>query len=445
MGEVMTAEAGAEVKADGPAVAPELSVAAAAPVAAPPGCPVHAYAPFDHDGMHPFFDEVRPAAPIFWSEALGYWVMTRRDDILSVLRAPQKFSAEIATQPLAPWPQAALDVLKARNFTNMALQVACDPPRHTHFRTISQGFLNLKNFLTYEDRFRALVRGYIARIEGQLQEGPEVDLVDSCFYEFPAQVVFELLGETDFDPRQIKKWGDMRLNMIWGEPSEDEAVAAAHDLADFWDYTVDLVARRKAAPGSDYPSYLLAKRGGDDAVMTENEIASLVFGLLLAGHETTTNAAGNLFLTLMQNRAEWEKLVADPSLIPGAVEEGLRYAASVVAWRRTAKEDMEICGQQIRKGDRILMGFASASRDESRFEDPGRFDICRRNAKDHLAFGNGIHFCLGAPLARLELKILLEEFTARFPAMRLSPEHANDWTRTIAFRGPDRVLVRPEG
>ena len=435
-----------EVLETAPDVAPELAAVAAGPVAAPPGCPVRGYAPFDHDGMHPFFDGVRAETPIFWSEALGYWVLTRRDDILSVLRAPQNFSAEIATQPLAPWPQAALDLLKSRNFTNMALQVACDPPRHSHFRAISQGFLNQKNFLTYEDRFRALVHPHIAAIEARLAAGEaEIDLVDACFYEFPAQVVFELLGETGFDPRQIKKWGDLRLNMIWGAPSEAEAVAAAGDLADFWDYTVGLVAQRAAKPGADYPSYLLGRRGGDDSVMTANEIASLLFGLLLAGHETTTNAAGNLFLTLMRNRAEWEKLVADPSLIPGAVEEGLRYAASVVAWRRTAKVDQELCGQKVKAGDRILLAFASAGRDEGRFEDPGRFDVTRKNAKDHLAFGNGIHFCLGAPLARLELKILLEAFTARFPTMRLSPEHSNAWTRTISFRGPDRVLVRPEG
>ncbi len=399
------------------------------------------YAAFEHEPMYAFFSRVRPLAPIFYSDEIGYWVVTRRVDALTALRDHERFSAEIATQPVQPWPQQITGYLKQRNFTNEAVQVACDPPRHTRIRQIAARFLNVRQFSLYEEQFRQLVNSYLDRIEGQ----DEADLVDAIFYEFPAQVVFLLLGEDGFDPRKIKQWGDLRLNMIWGKPSDAELEAGARDLADFWDYTVNLVEERKKKPGNDYPSFLLEKRAGDDSVLTENEIKSLVFGLLLAGHETTTNAAGNITLELLRHPKQWRRIVADPALIPNAVEEGLRFASSVVTWRRTAKEDVIVAGQEIPKGSKILIALGSANRDESHFDEPEEFDVERDNPRDHLSFGNGTHACLGAPLARLELRILLEELTRRFPNMTLVPDQEIEWTKTISFRGPDKLRVRLHG
>ncbi|MCC6007563.1 MAG: cytochrome P450 [Rhodobacteraceae bacterium] len=408
-------------------------------------CPIQSpgreYAAFEHEPMYEFFSRARPVAPIFHSEEIGYWVVTRRDDALNILRDHAHFSAEIATQPVQPWPRKILAYLQDRDFTNEAVQVACDPPRHTRIRQIAARFLNIRQFSLHEDQFRQLVTAYLDRIAGQ----SEADLVDAIFYEFPAQVVFLLLGETGFDPRKIKRWGDLRLNMIWGKPTTAELEAGARDLADFWDYTVNLVEARKKDPGDDYPSFLLARRAGDDSILTENEIRSLVFGLLLAGHETTTNAAGNITLELLRHPQQWRRLVADPSLIPNAVEEGLRYASSVVAWRRTAREDVVVAGQALPKGSKILIALASANRDEAHFDGPEAFDVQRGNARDHLSFGNGIHACLGAPLARLELRILVEELTRRFPNMNLLADQPIEWTRTISFRGPDKLWVRLHG
>ena len=145
----------------------------------------------------------------------------------------------------------------------------------------------------------------------------------------------------------------------------------------------------------------------------------MVFALLLAGHETTTNASANTVLTLLQNRDAWEELVADPNLIPGAVEECLRFRPSVVAWRRLAITPVEISGVKIPAGDRILCFLAAANRDESLFENGDILDIRRKNARSHISFGFGRHFCLGAPLARLELKLILEELTKRLPDLHL--------------------------
>lgn len=411
----------------------------------PVGCPMHnasmGHRPFEHEGMYRFFAEVRPEAPVFYSPEIDYWVLTRREDVLSVIRDYDRFSAVIATQPVCPWPDDMMAFLKEQNFTNEAVQVACDRPRHTRIRDLAGGFLNMRRFQIYEPAIRKLVQGHISRM--QVKE--TVDLVDALTYELPAQVVFLLLGEESFDPRKIKSWGDLRINLIWGRPSHEEQMDAARDLLDFWHYATDLVEQRKKYPRDDYPSFLLATRNGDDSVLTENEIKSLVFGLLLAGHETTTNAAGNILLELLRRPQAWKALVDDPTYIPNAVEEGLRYASSVVAWRRLAKEDVEIGGVQIGKGSKLLLSLGSANRDVSQFEDGETFDIARGNARSHIAFGNGIHHCIGAPLARLELRIVLEELTAAYPNMKLVEGEEIHFTATISFRGPDRLLVRPEG
>lgn len=412
---------------------------------APAGCPMHRataeFQPFEHQGMYDFFGGIRDEVPIFHAPDIDYWVVTRREDIAAIMPDSDRFSASLATQPVFPWPASMGEYLRGRNFTNDAVQVACDPPRHGRIKSSATKFLNIRQFMSYEDQIRDLVRGYIDAMRGR----DTVDLVEALTYELPAQVAFLLLGVTDFDPKKIKAWGDLRLHLIWGHLSEDEINTAACDLADFWDYTVALVQDRKVTPHDDYPSRLLALRDGDDTVLTDNEIKSLVFGLLLAGHETTTNAAGNLLLELMRHPDQWKALVDDASLIKNAVEEGLRHASSVVAWRRQAKVPVTIGGVDLPAGARLLLSLASANRDPGKFEDPDRFEVRRRNAQEHMAFGKGLHHCAGAPLARLELRIVLEELTQAFPRMALVPDQEIGFTRTLSFRGPDQLLVRLEG
>ncbi len=393
--------------------------------------------PFEHDGMYSFFSDVRPEARVFFSPEIDCWVVTHHADIKPVMEDSDRFSATLATRPICPWPQSVRDYLDSRNFQNESVQVACDPPKHTRIRHIAARFLNIRQFSSYEDQLRALVRGYIDKMEGS----EEADLVDAIFYEFPAQAVFLLIGVTDFDPRKIKEWGDLRINSIFGRPSEQELLDAAKDIADFWDFSADLVQSRVDNPGDDYASVLLKLRDGDDEKLTMNELRNLVFGLQLAGHETTTNAAGNLFHALMTHPVQWQRLVEDPSLIPGAVEEGLRFASSVVAWRRIAKTEVEVAGKHFPEGTKFLLALASGNRDEDVFNDGDTFDVTRPNPRDHVAFGHGLHKCLGAPLARLELRILLEELTSRFPNMRLAPDQEVSWIKTLSFRGPKSLRV----
>ncbi len=399
------------------------------------------FQPFEHQGMYEFFENVRPDVPVFYAPEIDYWVVTRMEDIKPIMSDSEQFSATVATQPICPWPQSMRDYLTERGFKNESVQVACDPPKHTRVRHLAARFLNIKEFSSYEDHVRALVRDHLDKLDGQ----QDVDLMDAIFYVFPAQVVFLLLGVTDFDPYKIKKWGDLRIKTIFGKPSEQELKDAAKEIADFWDFSADLVEQRVKEPGDDYASAMLKLRDGDDNKLTMNEIRNLVFGLQLAGHETTTNAAGNLFHALLSHRDQWQKLVDDPTLIPNAVEEGLRFASSVVAWRRIAKQEVEVAGKSLPEGTKFLLSLASGNHDDAEFEAADSLDVTRDNARQNIAFGHGLHRCIGAPLARLELRILLEEMTQHFPKMELVPDQDIDWIKTLSFRGPNELWVRLNG
>ena len=407
-----------------------------------PGCPhsvaSHDFQPFKHPGTYEFFARARVEAPVFYSQELDYWVLTRHRDIKAVFSDPQTYSADVALQPIQPFPPELLAYLRAVGFAPEKVHPDCDPPKHARIRRIAAQYLNVKVYNSFEHGIRQLAKGYIDRLHGE----DTVDIVDRVLYEFPAQVIFLLLGEAAIEPRQLKSWGTNRLAMVWGRLSADEAVKGGRSLADFWNFTGDIVRTRMATPGDDYPSFLLAQRNGDDDILSMGEIQSMLFALLFAGHETTTNAAGNLLVELLQERATWEGIVRDPSRIPNAVEEGLRKASSVVAWRRRTTRSVQIGGVSIPENANILLALGSANHDEAVFENPGRFDVARSNARQHLSFGYGEHFCMGGPLARIELRILLEELTRSFPDMELVQGQTFDWIQTLSFRGPEKLLVK---
>lgn len=406
-----------------------------------PACPVsargRAYRPFEHEGAYAFMAEARREEPVFYTPEIGYWVVTHRKDVLSILRDPDRFSASVALSPVKPLPDEVVAYLQANRFTVEPNQVNCDRPKHTRIRNLAARFLNAKRYAALEPDIRRMVREAIDRMKGE----KTVDIVEALTYELPARAIFLLLGISDIDARKIKKWGDNRLMVTWGTLSDEELMEAGKALADFFGYCRELVEDRMRNPGDDYPSRLLELRDGNDDALSINEIVCLVFGLLLAGHETTTNASSNVILELLSNRGQWERLVTDPGLIPNAVEEGFRFASPVFAWRRRALTDVEIQGVEIPAGSNILLALGSANRDEAHFEDAETFDVARGDARDHVSFGNGIHFCLGAPLARIELRVILEELTAAFPDMRLVEGQDLSWVKTISFRGPEKLLV----
>jgi hypothetical protein len=226
-----------------------------------------------------------------------------------------------------------------------------------------------------------------------------------------------------------------------GRLGRDEQIAEAHRLVESWHFARDIVSSRMAEPRHDLISELLAVRAGDDDVMTLDELTSMLLTFFNAGHHTSIYMLANALLHLLSDRASWEALCRDPGLIPNAVEEALRFDAPIYAWRRKALVDTELRGVRIPAGDIVLVLLGSSNRDASMFPDPDRFDVHRDGARNHFAFSKGIHYCVGAPLARLEGKVVLEELTAGFPDLRLAADMTTPYLPNALFHGLRELWV----
>jgi cytochrome P450 len=239
----------------------------------------------------------------------------------------------------------------------------------------------------------------------------------------------------------VEAGAESRLLLMWGRPHEDGQIRLAQGMAAFWRYAETLVASRAAHPRDDFTSALLLARDGDVPALSHQEVTTIVYGLLFAGHETTTSLMGNATRRLLTDRHAWEEMCRDPARIPNAIEEVLRFDSSVIAWRRQTTQAVAIGGVPVPAHANVLLLLGSANRDPAAFEHPDRFDIHRWNAKEHLSFGYGAHFCLGAPLGRLEARVVLEELRARLPSLRLVPGQTLRFQPNTSFRGPLSLLV----
>ena len=383
----------------------------------------------------------RAREPVTYLPDIDFWAVTRYSDIKRIIGDANNFSCEIAMDPIVPYSDEMLACLKEGGFAGKSNLVANPEPSHDRVRKHAQKGFVPKRMNALEPRIRALVD---ETIDGFADRGA-VDLVDAMLYELPAEVLFMLLGIPDEEVKNVKRWADNRLLLIFGKLSKDQQLRAARELVDYWQYCVKHVERKVKAPGEDLPSDMLAARNGDDSVLSIMDITLTVFGLLLAGHETTSNMSANAVLALLENEGAWRKLADNPALIPNAVEELLRFRPSVVAWRRKALKAVEIAGVEVPKDARLLLFLASANRDEDTFEEPESLDVERRNARSHISFGYGAHFCLGAPLARLELKVILEQLTKRMPDLRLEAGQDFEFVETVQFRGPKSLRVEWSG
>ena len=232
------------------------------------------------------------------------------------------------------------------------------------------------------------------------------------FYDLPVLVLFIFLGMPEEDVARVKTWSRNRLMLTWGRLPDDQQMREANGLLEYWKYTEAYIQRLVDNPPDNYVGDLIRVSRQNESDLSIHEITNVVYGLLIAGHETTTSMSANAVVTLMRHRDAWERLCADPALIPNAVEELLRFDSSVITWRRKAVRAVEVAGVPIPEGAKLLLALCSGNRDDAHFPEPERLDLDRENAKTHLSFGFGIHYCLGAPLARLELKVILEELDA---------------------------------
>jgi cytochrome P450 len=411
-----------------------------------PACPHAALArdfePFDLTDPFGFYARARAQTPIFYSPEIDYWVVTRYADIRDIFRDPATFSSENTQAPFHPRPPAVQRILDDGGFSVVSGLSGKQPPDHTRLRGFIKKAFTPRRVAELEPQIRSITTTMIDRFAHR----GEADLVAELAYELPALVIFRLLGVPDEDVANVKEWAQSRVYMNFGERPVEEQAHHAANLVRYWDYCRALVRSRLTEPRDDLPGDLARiYQAGEDQIELD-EIAALVYGQLTAGHETTTALLSNGLKELLGQHDVWEAICADPERIPSAVEEMLRISAPVFTWKRRMKRAAVVGGVDLPEGTNLLLLLGSANHDEHVFADPEHIDLERDNASRHLSFGLGIHFCLGAPLARLEAKVVLEELTRRLgPGLRLVDGQPFDYTANATFRGPAHVLVRWDG
>jgi cytochrome P450 len=271
-------------------------------------------------------------------------------------------------------------------------------------------------------------------------KGEPGDILHDIAYDLPTITILILLGVDLAMIPKVKDWSNSRAAMTWGDLSDDEQIPHAHNLVDYWQFCQQRVADAKAHPGDDLINDLIVLQAAGEPI-SDHEIASLMYSLLFAGHETTTTLISNSIRVLLSHPAAYKSIVDEPGAIPAAVDEVLRFSGSIVAWRRKATRDTEIAGVAIPEGSGVLLLMGSANRDDHVFPAPDEFDIGRNNARSHLSFGYGIHFCLGNLLAKLQAKVALEEISSRLPHLRMTPGAEIDFGKNLSFRVPTAVPV----
>jgi cytochrome P450 len=303
-------------------------------------------------------------------------------------------------------------------------------------RAAAKGFTP-RRLRVIEDQIRAIVNEYLDALNGRTR----IDIVSDFADPLPLRVMFILLGLPLSQLQTVLDGTEDRMHLMWEWPELDEQTALVQNLGNFYEYTLGAVRARMVSPEDDFTSDLVRAQTDDDSPLTSDEIATIVWGVMFGGHVTTTGLITNGVLRLCERPDVWQQITADAATIPRIVEEVLRHDGTVKTLRRTVRHDVEFGGHLMRAGSTVLIAPSSANRDDDHFDDAASFDSGRPNAKEHLTFGVGSHFCLGAPLARIEMRIIFEQLAERFQTVRLVPDQVLDYRRNPGFRLLRRLEV----
>jgi cytochrome P450 len=405
-------------------------------------CPVIPFNPFGESYLadpYAFYQWAHQHAPVFFSAELNYWVVTRHSDIKQVLRDAETFSSRNATDPFTPVTPETAQIFRDGGYAMQRVLLNADAPTHTRIRRHVYAAFTPQRVAALEPRIRACAQRFITQMTQSAHQ--RADIVATLTYALPALVIFMLIGLDDDDVPAIKAGSESRVLFTWGKPSATEQAELAQSMVDFWQRAATFVAKRAQDLQHDFTSDLIRLRNGDDNILSMGEITSVVFGLLLAGHETTTGLLTNALRQLLSNPTHWQALHANPTLVPAAIEEVLRFDTSVIAMRRWTTRATEIAGYPIPADANVLLLIGAANHDDAQFADAHEFDLQRSNVREHLSFGFGSHYCIGAPLARLEARVVLNELLVAFPQLRLAADQAYDYLPNTSFRGPRHLWV----
>jgi pimeloyl-[acyl-carrier protein] synthase len=378
---------------------------------------------------YPTYRQLRTEDPVHHNP-MGFWVLTRYEDVVAALRDPrlakEAIAAFVAARFGAPVPITGLSMLDR------------DPPDHTRLRSLVSKAFTPRVVEGLRPRVQQIVDGLIARA----REKGSMDLIEEFAYPIPVNVICEMLGVPVEDHERFKGWSlDIArgLDSILLPPDSEvpkRSVASRTALAE---YFRELIAKRRASPRADLLSALIAAEEAGDK-LSENELLATCILLLIAGHETTVNLIGNGTLALLRHPDQLRRLRENPALIGTAVEELLRFDGPVQRTARIPSEDVVIDGRTIAKGEMVMPFIGAADRDPAQFPDPDRLDIGRSDNR-HIAFGWGIHFCLGAPLARVEGQIAINTLVQRLPKLALATD-TPQFRESLTLRGLTSLPVQ---
>jgi len=409
---------------------------------------------------YPHYAALRAHDPVHRLEGPGYYLVSRYEDVLHVLRHPELFSSRamqrmmiaglgVGISQMDPGRDSdpkALEVLGAlapalgfdpRAMLTTPSVIASDPPNHERLRSIVNRGFTPRRIAALEARVREIAREALDRMLAR----ESFDLVAEFSVPLPVRVIAELLGVEPERFTDFKRWSDTLVSGTTGSASGTQPAELLVAFREFNAYFMEAIERRRRDPKDDLISTLVAAEGGE-AALSPMETLMFTVLLLAAGNETTTNLIGNTLLALLPRPEQLARVCADRRLVPRLVEEGLRFDAPVQMLFRETTRDLELAGTAIPKGAAVMPIFGSANRDAAQFPEPDRFDI-DRDTRGHLAFGFGIHFCLGASLARLEARVAFEELFARVSSLhRLEPE--TEYIDSFLLRGPRSLRLAAE-
>lgn len=375
---------------------------------------------------YPLYEQLRQVGPVIHDPSTDLWLILDYEGVKRAMSDPEAFSSRAAPPGSKP-----IDWL-----------LFLDPPRHTKLRALISKAFTPRSISNMEPRIRELSG---ALLDAVVDRG-EMDLVADYSLPLPMMVIAQMLGAPSDDLPRFRHWNDVLLNMIYtvtGGPAAARAMQqAATATVEMGEYLTGVLSERRTTPRDDLLTRLLNAEV-EGARLSEKEILDFFQVLLLAGSETTTNLLNNAMLCFLEWPDQLARLRSDPGLLPSAIEEVMRYRSPIQVNFRMTRRDVEMHGQTIPAGKLVLVMTGAANRDPQQFAEPNRFDITR-SPNPHLDFGHGLHFCLGAPLARLEARIAITDLLERLPGFALAGDKPWEPREAFHVHGPTRLLVRFE-
>lgn len=389
----------------------------------------------DHASLHSYLKRVRDEEPVFFWEDQGIWVVTNYEDVDEVLSDGSHFTAEGNLSVMNQgYCQEARDILsKGIDWINVPQVNDTEGETHMRLRTVMQEILSPVHVREMQPKIKRNVTALIDEFVNR----KSCEFVSEFSYPLPVKVIFDLIGfdAEEHDLEKLQLWSDDMFRLWLAPLTEDEQIVCARHAVQFQDYIRGLLRDRRESPRDDLLTSFAKELQGDDPRISEDEVILMFpMNIIGAGHETTKAALTNAIYHLLSVPQRWQGIIDDPSTIPNVVEETLRFDGSVFAWYRTVKQSVSLSGKDLKPGDKVMAVLGSANHDDTKFDAPADFCPMRDKRPKQMTFSTGRHFCVGAPLARLEMQLALEELSQRLPGLRLKAGQPLHYMESVATR-----------